>query len=107
MTELNEFGLVAFAISMSYATGVLWYNVLGIKYDHWMRIAALPLIGLVAAEAIWENYAWGGPMFMNLHIVALASGTAIAALGDALTQAISREHHVAKVVGTFAHLIRG
>ena len=60
MTDINQFGMVALVISMAYATGVLWYNVLGVKHSGWMRIAALPLIGIVVTEGIWDNYSLGG-----------------------------------------------
>ena len=99
--------VVALAIGLSYGTGVLWYNLLGHKHDSWMRVAALPLVGLFIAQGIWDDNGYGGPVFMQLNVLAVVLGTGIAALGDVVLQAIVRESHVAKVVGSFAHLFRG
>ena len=104
---MEDFSVVALAIALAYGTGVLWYNLLGHKFDSWMRTAALPLVGLFIAEGIWANYTLGGPVFMELHVVAIILGTGVAALSDVVLQAVTRESHVAKLVGTFAHLFRG
>ena len=103
---MDEFSVVALAIAVSYGMGELWYTLLGHKYSSWMRTAALPLVGLVIAQAIWNDNAAGGPVFMQLHVVAIVLGTGIAALGDLILQAIGRESHVAKVVGAVTHLLR-
>ncbi len=104
---MDNFSIVVLALAVAYATGVLWYNILDRKYESWMRMAAFPLIGLVAAEGIWGAYGLGGPEFMGLHVVAMAFGTGIGALGDVVVQAIARESHVNKVVGVFSHILRG
>ena len=104
---MDNFSIVVLAFAAAYATGVLWYGLLDRKYDSWMRIGAFPLLGLVAAEGIWGVYGLGGPQFMGLHVVAMAFGTGIGALGDVVLQAIARESHVNKVVGVFTHLFRG
>ncbi len=104
---MDNFSVVVLAFAMAYATGVLWYNILDRRYDSWMRMAAFPLLGLVAAEGIWGVYSLAGPEFMGLHVVAVAFGTGIGALSDVVLQAITRESHVNKVVGVFTHLFRG
>lgn len=103
---MDNFSIVVLAFAVAYATGILWYNLLDRKHDSWMRIAAFPLLGLVAAEGIWGVYGLGGPEFMGLHVVAMALGTGIGALSDVVLQAIARESHVNKVVGVFTHLFR-
>ena len=104
---MDNFTIVVLAIAVAYATGVLWYNLLDRKHDSWMRMAAFPLVGLIVAEGIWGTYNLAGPTFQGLHIVAIAVGTGIGALGDLVFQAIGRESHVSKVVGVFANMFRG
>ena len=101
-----ELSTVALAIAVSYGFGVLWYTVLSQKFDSWMRIAALPLVGLVIAQGLWNNSSWSGPEFLDLNIVAVVVGTSIGALTDVFAQTVSRESYVPKSVGAFTHLFR-
>ena len=70
---MPDLGLVVYLVAAAYATGVVWYSLLGRTHANWMRTAAFPLLGIVAGETLVSS----GPVFFGLHVyVALASSLA-------------------------------
>ncbi len=104
---MPDLGAVAYLIAISYGMGVLWYTILGRSHPNWMRMAALPFLGLIIGEALWVNQlssnAEQGLVFLGVHIYVALVATFIGALVDIGASWLAKEHPVSDLFKGFQH----
>jgi len=74
-----QIGTFLLMLALSYALGVLWYDLLPGKLamKPW-RVAAYPFLGMWVAEVFYPH----GPAFGDLHIIPIAVGSLVAVIVD-------------------------
>ncbi|MBX6752703.1 hypothetical protein [Thermorudis peleae] len=74
-----QFGTFLLMLALSYAFGVLWYDLLPGKLSMkpW-RVAAYPFLGMWVAEVFFHR----GPAFGDLHLIPLVIGSLVAVIID-------------------------
>lgn len=74
-----DVGTFLLMLALSYAFGVLWYDLLPGKLSTaiW-RVAAYPFLGIWVAETLFQM----GPDFGGLHLIPAAIGSIVAVIVD-------------------------
>src|SRR5258708_9304169 len=75
-----DVGTFLLMIGLSYALGLLWYDLLPSKLPEQVwRVAAYPFLGIFVAEALLPSVLPFDPRFGNLHVLTALIGSLVAA----------------------------
>jgi hypothetical protein len=78
-------------LGLSYALGLLWYDLLPGKLPQQVwRVAAYPFLGIFVAEALLPSVLTFDPKFGNLHLLTALIGTLVAVVVDWIIQQARR-----------------
>jgi hypothetical protein len=78
-----DVGTFLLMLGLSYALGLLWYDLLPGKLPEQVwRVAAYPLLGVFVAEALLPSVMPFDPEFGNLHLLAVLIGSLVAVIVD-------------------------
>jgi hypothetical protein len=90
-----DVGTFLLMLAISFAFGVLWYDLLpGILPAQVWRAAAFPFLGIFLAESVLPPFLTFDPVFGGLHVLTSAFGSLVAVVVD---WAITRARHPATV----------
>src|SRR5258708_10845080 len=74
-----DVGTFLLMIGLSYALGLLWYDLLPSKLPEQVwRVAAYPFLGIFVAEALLPSVLPFDPRFGNLHVLTVLIGSLVA-----------------------------
>jgi hypothetical protein len=84
-----DLGTLLLMVGVSYATGVLWYDLLpGRLPERVWRVAAYPFLGIFVAHTLLPAVLPFDPAFGGLRLITTAVGSLVAVIVDwAITQA--------------------
>jgi hypothetical protein len=79
-----DIGTLLLMLSLSYALGLLWYDLLPGKLpEHIWRVAAYPFLGIFVAETLYRSLSFAGDLqFGGLHLITMAIGTLVGVVVD-------------------------
>ena len=90
---MPEPSFVLYLIAAAYTMGVVWYSLLGRSYNNWMRMAAFPLVGIVAGETLVAT----GPTYFGLHLYVVLLFTLLGVVADIGFSWIGEQSAVGKI----------
>ena len=85
-----ELGTILLMVGLSYAFGVLWYDLLpGRLPEQIWRVAAYPFLGMFAGEGLYSFFLLSGDIeFGGIHLFTAAVASLLAVVADwIITQA--------------------
>jgi hypothetical protein len=86
-----DVGTLLLMLSLSYALGLLWYDLLPGKLPQQVwRVAAYPFLGIFVAEALLPTVLTFDPKFGNLHLLTVLIGSLVAVVVDWIIQQARR-----------------
>ncbi len=78
-----DVGTFLLMLGLSYALGLLWYDLLPGKLPEQVwRVAAYPFLGIFAAEAVPPSVLPFDPRLGNLHLLTVLIGSLVAVIVD-------------------------
>lgn len=78
-----DVGTFLLILGLSYALGLLWYDLLPGKLpDQVWRVAAYPFLGIFVAGALLPSVLPFDPAFGNLHLLTVLIGSLVAVVVD-------------------------
>src|SRR5437667_431662 len=78
-----DVGTFLLMLGLSYALGLLWYDLLPSKLPEQVwRVAAYPFLGIFVAEALLPSVLPFDPRFGNLHLLTVLIGSLVAVVVD-------------------------
>src|SRR6266851_7217055 len=86
-----DVGTFLLMLGLSYALGLLWYDLLPGKLPEQVwRVAAYPFLGIFVAEALLPSVLIFDPKFGNLHLLTVPTGSLVAVVVDWIIQKARR-----------------
>src|SRR4030081_3431564 len=81
--SVMDVGTFLLMLGLSYALGVLWYDLLPGKLPEQVwRVAGYPFLGIFVAEALLPSFLAFDPKFGNLHLLTVLIGSLVAVVVD-------------------------
>ena len=78
-----DVGTFLLMLGLSYALGLLWYDLLPSKLPEQVwRVAGYPFLGIFVAEALLPSLLPFDPRFGNLHLLTVLIGSLVAVIVD-------------------------
>ncbi|GIW11736.1 MAG: hypothetical protein K6U89_10580 [Chloroflexi bacterium] len=78
-----DFGTLLLMLGLSYALGVLWYDLLpGELPGRVWRVAAYPFLGIFIAHTLLQPAFSADPAFGGLHLITTVIGSLVAVVVD-------------------------